>query len=257
MKIQLILPALGFLLSSFQAMAEPSNNRFANATTITGTFGQVSGTTVGATNEAGEPNQRGGGVWYKWTAPNSVGRVTVSAEIFGGRWFQNHWLDMFQDVNGSIFDVVNLGGISISNQSIQSGSEVVLANTTYYFRVAPPFTDSDRSTIQFTLNFSPIYRSGGQFSSRSSVLRGRRKSVSARISSPADVERVTVLSRGKGRARQVAYNRGSGLVRFMHVRKGGRPRGRKGLRRAKVTYTVLGTKAGQTSVQFARTFKVR
>jgi len=57
----------------------PQNDDFANAETIEGLSGTASGTTVGATKQAGEPNHAGfaGGasIWYRWTAPAS-GRVT-------------------------------------------------------------------------------------------------------------------------------------------------------------------------------------
>src|SRR5207248_9187787 len=53
---------------------------FANAQTLSGASGTVSGTTVGMTKEAGEPNHAGnaGGhsIWYAWTAP-AAGSVTV------------------------------------------------------------------------------------------------------------------------------------------------------------------------------------
>ena len=53
--------------------APPANDMFANAETLTGTSGAVSGTNLEATSETGEPNIVSGGainsVWYKITAP--------------------------------------------------------------------------------------------------------------------------------------------------------------------------------------------
>ncbi|HWY77035.1 MAG TPA: S8 family serine peptidase, partial [Verrucomicrobiae bacterium] len=53
----------------------PPNDNFANATILSGTAAMVSGTTVGATKEPGEPNHAGnaGGksIWYSWTAPEA------------------------------------------------------------------------------------------------------------------------------------------------------------------------------------------
>jgi Bacterial pre-peptidase C-terminal domain len=57
-----------------------ANDMFANAQVLSGTSGTATGTNVGATKEAGEPNHAGnaGGVsvWYRWTAAAS-GSVTI------------------------------------------------------------------------------------------------------------------------------------------------------------------------------------
>src|ERR1051325_9290302 len=57
------------------AQAQPANNNFANRITLSGASLTVSGSNVGATKEAGEPNHAGniGGasVWWTWTAPGS------------------------------------------------------------------------------------------------------------------------------------------------------------------------------------------
>jgi hypothetical protein len=53
----------------------PANDSFANAQLL-GDFGSISGTTLEATKEAGEPNhagkQGGRSVWFKWTQPSTV-----------------------------------------------------------------------------------------------------------------------------------------------------------------------------------------
>ena len=58
----------------------PPNNNFANRQTLTGSGGSVSGSSVGATSEAGEPNHVGfspsASVWYSWTAPTGS-NVTI------------------------------------------------------------------------------------------------------------------------------------------------------------------------------------
>ena len=58
----------------------PANDLFANAQTLVGTTGSITGTNVGATREAGEPTHAGvpGGrsVWYWWRAP-ATGTVTI------------------------------------------------------------------------------------------------------------------------------------------------------------------------------------
>ncbi|MEI8207348.1 MAG: hypothetical protein WCG03_10760, partial [Kiritimatiellales bacterium] len=62
----------------------PVNDRFSAAAVLTGASGQVSGSNVGATKEAGEPNHNGitGGysVWWSWVAPSS-GRIVI--DTFG------------------------------------------------------------------------------------------------------------------------------------------------------------------------------
>src|SRR5438132_9748728 len=62
----------------------PANDNFADAQGLSGSSASVSGTSVGATREAGEPNHAGnpGGhsVWYVWTAPSSR---TVTVDTVG------------------------------------------------------------------------------------------------------------------------------------------------------------------------------
>ncbi|HLL77384.1 MAG TPA: NF038122 family metalloprotease [Pyrinomonadaceae bacterium] len=61
----------------------PANDNFASAQALPGSSGSATGTNVGATSEAGEPNHspdgRAGGksIWYNWTAP-SGGSVTFN-----------------------------------------------------------------------------------------------------------------------------------------------------------------------------------
>lgn len=59
----------------------PPNDDFEASDPLGGSSGQVSGTSVGATKQSGEPNHAGlsGGtsVWYRWTAPSS-GTVSLS-----------------------------------------------------------------------------------------------------------------------------------------------------------------------------------
>jgi hypothetical protein len=61
-------------------VSAPPNDNFTNAQVISGSSGTVTGSNVGATKEAGEPNHAGnaGGasVWYRWTAPSS-GSATI------------------------------------------------------------------------------------------------------------------------------------------------------------------------------------
>jgi thiol-disulfide isomerase/thioredoxin len=82
-------PLRGFILSftvliglaPSLSKAQPANDLFANRIVITGTNVVVTGSSVGATREAGEPYHAGlvGGasVWWSWTAP-SAGTLTMS-----------------------------------------------------------------------------------------------------------------------------------------------------------------------------------
>ena len=74
---------LGALVAQV-VQAQPANNNFTNAWTLTGTFVTKNGNTsqpVNATKEPGEPNHAGfvGGrsVWFNWIAPTS-GPVRIS-----------------------------------------------------------------------------------------------------------------------------------------------------------------------------------
>src|SRR5689334_6639071 len=66
----------GLLCLSSAVMAQPANDNFSNATTITGPSGSLSDSNVGGTLEPGEPSMAGnpGGqsVWYAWTAPSDM-----------------------------------------------------------------------------------------------------------------------------------------------------------------------------------------
>ena len=59
----------------FRITLPPVNDQFAAAQVLAGVSGSVSGSSVGATKEAGEPDHAGdtGGrtVWYRWTAPTA------------------------------------------------------------------------------------------------------------------------------------------------------------------------------------------
>lgn len=67
------LALLSLVVSAVIAVAQPANDNFAAAQTLTGVRVEVTATNVGATKEAGEPdhafNAGGKSVWFKWTAP--------------------------------------------------------------------------------------------------------------------------------------------------------------------------------------------
>jgi hypothetical protein len=65
--------------ASVQIVVIPQNDKFSEAAVLTGSNALVSGGTVGATLETGEPDWNWGGpsVWYSWTAP-AHGRVHLA-----------------------------------------------------------------------------------------------------------------------------------------------------------------------------------
>jgi len=69
---QVVCFVLGLGLATL-ARAQPANDAFDNASTLTGLSGSVTGSTLGATKESGEPDHAGnsGGlsIWYSWQAP--------------------------------------------------------------------------------------------------------------------------------------------------------------------------------------------
>ena len=82
-------------LAATALRAQPTNDNFANATIISNVSGTISGSNVGATAEAGEPDHAAdpGGpyasIWYQWTSP-ITGTMTFNTEgsvdtTFGGQ----------------------------------------------------------------------------------------------------------------------------------------------------------------------------
>jgi len=71
----------GFILLSWNNLPPPVNDNFAQAETISGIAGEITGRNTVAGKEGGEPNHAGnpGGVsvWYQWVAPTS-GKVTFN-----------------------------------------------------------------------------------------------------------------------------------------------------------------------------------
>ena len=68
---------------SAAAAAVPTNDNFGSAQAVSGSSGTITGSTVGATAEPGEPAHGGPGgasIWYVWTAP-AAGTLTVTTKI--------------------------------------------------------------------------------------------------------------------------------------------------------------------------------
>jgi len=86
--------------------ATPTNDDFANATPLAGASGSVSGSTVGATNQAAEPGGGSLGVWYSWTP--SVSGATVFNTCAGASF--DTWVDVYT-------------GSSLSSLSLVAGAD--------------------------------------------------------------------------------------------------------------------------------------
>ena len=71
--------------------AAPANDNFAAATSVAGSSGSTSGTTIGATNEAAEPSGGSLGVWYSWQP--SVSGATIFQTC--GAASYDSWVDVF------------------------------------------------------------------------------------------------------------------------------------------------------------------
>ena len=73
--------ATGSIALALEQGTPPANDAFASAQQVSGSAVDVSGSSVFATSEAGEPdhagNEGGASVWYRWTAPED-GTLTVS-----------------------------------------------------------------------------------------------------------------------------------------------------------------------------------
>jgi hypothetical protein len=138
--------------------AAPANDNFANAQTISGSAGSVTGTNVAATRETGEQNHSpasdagGKSVWYNWTAP-SAGSVTFNTSN------TNYDTVLAAYTGASVGSLTALG----KNDDVASGntnSSVTFnaaGGTTY--RIAVDGWDGEQGT--FTLNWAHTPSGGG------------------------------------------------------------------------------------------------
>jgi hypothetical protein len=127
-----------------EATPAPANDNFANAQDM----GQapdveVDGTTVGATNEPGEPSSQGDTVWYRWTSPK---RTRVWIDNCGGG-----------DSAFTVYTGSALGSLTAVDENYEDSPRpepcedpvwhdrfefVAKADTTYMIRVAARYPDN-------------------------------------------------------------------------------------------------------------------
>jgi len=116
----------------------PGNDNFATPTTVFGPQGHTSGTNVGATKEANEPNHAGnaGGksIWFKWTAP-----MTRMMQVSTNQTTRSNIDTLLNVYTGT--SINNLNTIA-SNNNIDSETNLrsrttffAVEGTTYYIAV--------------------------------------------------------------------------------------------------------------------------
>src|SRR5262249_6093400 len=116
----------GFALSagnvSLNWAPTPPNDRFANAATLEGASGTVSGNTLGATKEPGEPSGfEGRSVWFVWQAPTTG---TIAFDTTGSSF--NTQLRAY---TGTAIDALNGTEVASGSFLIQFGTT---AGTSYH-----------------------------------------------------------------------------------------------------------------------------
>ena len=123
----------------------PANDNLANASVVSGS--SASGTTLGATYEAGEPSHGGYGdasVWWSWTAPESGGaRVALGETSLG-------YIAVYTGTTAS--GLVRVPGPSYDGRRAVDWRAV--AGTTYRIAVASPYAGGE-GPVQFALDLQP------------------------------------------------------------------------------------------------------
>ncbi len=121
-------------------LAPPVNDDFGDAKVINGTGGILTGTTIDATREVGEPGHggqaTGKSVWYRWTAPVSFG-VSFSTQNPAGQPTTTNYNTILGVYTG--ISVVGLTPVAVNNDyGLGFQSRVffpAIQNTTYYIAV--------------------------------------------------------------------------------------------------------------------------
>jgi hypothetical protein len=118
----------------------PPNDNFSNVITLSGSAGEVIGTTLGATLESFETNSPDGyfnyewgsdSVWYKWTAPSN-GAVFLNYFVYGVG------INVYYIPSGSSLNPTNLVPVSSSDFSGNDNYSSILTATqsvTYYIAI--------------------------------------------------------------------------------------------------------------------------
>ena len=158
-----------------EAVAAPGNDMFANSQTIASWNGSVTGTTVSATRESGEPvsgsslEELGDGpsVWYSWTAP-ADGLMKFDTYT-NDRWYLPpvavYTGNSVSTLSGVAFDWCNTNS---AWADVSCSYVNVTAGTTYRIQVAT----SMGSSYPFTLEWTHVTPPSNDNFASATVLRG-------------------------------------------------------------------------------------
>jgi uncharacterized repeat protein (TIGR03803 family) len=154
--------------------AAPANDRFSNAEVISGSSGTTTGTTVGASKQAGEPdhaeNPGGNSIWFRWTAPAS------------GRFSFNTFGSSF-DTLLAVYTGTSVDALTVVTNNDDYGFELTsevsfqsTAGITYHFAV----DGYDGTNGSVTLNWAPeVAPPANDNFSNATVITGASGSVNA------------------------------------------------------------------------------
>jgi hypothetical protein len=145
-----------FLYGAAGTITRPANNDFANAIalTLTNNTATVTGSSVNATKETGEPNHApneagGASVWWRWTAPASGSITAVTAN--------SNFDTLLAAYTGSaVGSLTQLAGNDDVDPGVVRTSTItfnVTSGTTYYFAVDG--WEGEWGSISLTVNFTP------------------------------------------------------------------------------------------------------
>ena len=159
------------VLAGGRAQAQPTNDNFANALVLTGSWGADTNDNTGATAEPGEPSHAGfpatASIWYKWTAPYN-GEVTMDTMGSGIDTvlavYVGSSVSALTQVaaNDDIYPTqqINDSGPNAFLQPFNGPSELrfnAKAGTTYYIALDGKFGETGPTMLNFA------YHPGGMF----------------------------------------------------------------------------------------------
>jgi hypothetical protein len=151
---------VGLLSVAPASAAPPSNDAFAGARNISGPNGSVTGTSVEATREAGEPTPGGAtfsrSIWYRWVAPQDgiVSFDTIGSTTPGGAVLDTVLGIYTGNAVNALALVDDSDDISYEVRGLYTSRafERVTAGTTYY--VTPAGQDqTDQGTIRLSWRY--------------------------------------------------------------------------------------------------------
>ncbi|MDT7602571.1 MAG: hypothetical protein QOF61_568, partial [Acidobacteriota bacterium] len=151
----------GYSVGQIVVPPPPANDNFANAQSLTGFTGGVTGTNVGATREAGEPSHSpdgsvgGESVWYRWQAPASGTWTFTTDNPLGTPSTFDTVLAIYTGSNvGALTPVAKNDDISSTNHTSSVQFNAV-SGTTYQIAV-DGYTSGDDGSISLNWNTSVI-----------------------------------------------------------------------------------------------------